>query len=112
MGLMEKSCVPCQGGAEPMTREAAQAFLAQTPGWQLSEDGLSIHRRFPFKNFIKAMSFAVKTGELAERDGDHPVITIGWGLCIVVFKTAKIKGLHENDFIMAAKVNAHFDHAE
>lgn len=109
MGLTEKNCIPCLGGLLAMPREAAQTFLGQTPGWLLADDALSIHRRFPFKNFVDAMAFAGKIGELAEREGHHPVLTIGWGFCLVVFKTAKIKGLHENDFVMAAKVNALFE---
>ncbi|HOY67962.1 MAG TPA: quinolinate synthase NadA [Candidatus Ozemobacteraceae bacterium] len=104
--LAGRACVPCKGGIPALTREVAQEFLHRAPGWVLADDGLSIHRRFTFKDFTAAMEFARRIGELAEREGHHPVITIGWGFCLVVFKTAKIKGLHENDFIMAAKVNA------
>jgi 4a-hydroxytetrahydrobiopterin dehydratase len=65
-----------------------------------------IERRFRFKEFSSAMEFARKVGELAEREGHHPDIAFGWGYCTVSFQTHKIHGLHENDFIMAAKVNA------
>lgn len=104
--LGNRTCVPCKGGIPALSREAAQELVHQTPGWVLADDGMSIHRRFTFKNFTSAMEFAHRIGELAELEGHHPVITIGWGFCLVVFKTAKIKGLHENDFIMASKVNA------
>ncbi len=105
MGLSQKSCIPCQGGILALTREQAQELLSQTPGWTLADDSLSIYRRFSFKNFVEAMEFAQKIGSLAEHEGHHPVMTIGWGFCLVIFKTSKIKGLHENDFIMAAKVH-------
>jgi len=105
MALSQKSCIPCQGGIPPLTREQAHGFLSQTPGWTLADDSLSIYRRFSFKNFVEAMEFARRIGDLAEQEGHHPVLTIGWGFCLVIFKTSKIKGLHENDFIMAAKVH-------
>jgi 4a-hydroxytetrahydrobiopterin dehydratase len=65
-----------------------------------------IERRFRYKDFASAMEFARKVGELAEREGHHPDMAVGWGYCAVSFQTHKIRGLHENDFIMAAKVNA------
>ncbi|HSL92319.1 MAG TPA: 4a-hydroxytetrahydrobiopterin dehydratase [Candidatus Limnocylindrales bacterium] len=106
MGLAEKACVPCRGGVSPLGEDEAQRYLAEIQGWALAEGAPRIERRFRFKDFAAAMDFARKVGEIAERDGHHPDISFGWGYCAISFHTHKIHGLHENDFIMAAKVNA------
>ncbi len=105
MTLSSKHCVPCEGGLPPLVRDMATEMLNEIPGWQLLDSPDRILRRFTFDNFVKAMDFAQKVGELAETEGHHPDIGIGWGYCSVEFYTHKIKGLHENDFIMAARVN-------
>lgn len=105
MSLTAKTCVPCRGGIPPLDPDLARAFLAQTPAWELIDDDTKIRRNFETKDFASAMVLAQKLGELAEREGHHPDISFGWGYCTVLFYTHKIKGLHENDFIMAAKVN-------
>jgi 4a-hydroxytetrahydrobiopterin dehydratase len=84
----------------------AEKLLTQTPGWDLKEHATQIERTFKLQNFASALEFAQKIGKLAEEEGHHPEITFGWGYCKVSFQTRKIKGLHENDFIMAAKVSA------
>jgi len=106
MALKNQSCKPCSGGVPPLTLEAAKAMLADVPGWELNRDGTRLSRHVSFADFAAAQAFAVKVGELAEREGHHPVLTYTWGYCDVLFYTHKIGGLHENDFIMAAKVNA------
>ena len=106
MSLKEKRCVPCQGGIDPMTRQEAESYLDQTPGWTLTEDGRKIWRRFKLGNFAEAMALAHRVGELAEEQDHHPDICFGWGYTEVTFYTHKIGGLHENDFIMAARINA------
>ncbi len=106
MGLAEKACVPCRGGVPGLTAAEAERLLAETPGWTLEEGATRIRRTFRFKNFAEAMAFARRVGDLAEREGHHPDIGLGWGYCSVAFRTHKIGALHENDFIMAAKVNA------
>ena len=103
--LAGKTCTPCRGGVPPLAREQAQRYLAEAPGWTLGEDATRIERRFRFKNFAEAQAFAVRIGEIAEAEGHHPDICYGWGYCRVELQTHKIKGLHENDFIMAAKIN-------
>ena len=105
MDLLEKTCTPCRGGIAPFTKPEAESHMAAIPEWQLNAEGTIISRRFCFNNFSSALHFAVKTGECAEKEGHHPTLTIGWGYCTVSFSTSKIKGLHENDFIMAAKIN-------
>jgi 4a-hydroxytetrahydrobiopterin dehydratase len=105
MKMAEKHCVPCMGGIAPMSPEEAQKLLVQTPGWQLTHQSTRLERRFAFKDFLSALEFVKRVGELAEQEAHHPEICLGWGYASVVYYTHKIKGLHENDFIMAAKVN-------
>jgi 4a-hydroxytetrahydrobiopterin dehydratase len=105
MKLSEKSCVPCQGGSPPLNLEEAQKRLAQTPDWNLLHEGTRLERRFAFKNFLAALDFVNRVGAIAEREGHHPDICFGWGYATVVYYTHKIGGLHENDFVMAAKTS-------
>ena len=105
MELTNKSCVPCRGGIPAMTKEQAKKFIPLTHGWELVEDTRKIRRRFEATDFIQALKLVQLIAELAESEGHHPDISFGWGYCTVIFYTHKINGLHENDFIMAAKVN-------
>jgi len=103
--LVEKTCTPCRGGVPPLTREEAEGFLAQAPQWTLVDEAHRIERTFRFRNFREALEFVQKVGQLAEAEGHHPDIRFGWGYATVSLRTKKIKGLHENDFIMAAKID-------
>ena len=102
--LVSKTCTPCRGGIPPLTREQAQLFHAQAPDWQLLEEAHRIERSFRFGNFREALAFVQEIGELAEAEGHHPNISFGWGNATA----KKIKGLHENDFIMATKIDRIF----
>lgn len=106
MTLSQKTCTPCRGGIPPLTLGEAEGLLEQAPGWRLLDNGTRLERRFQFKNFAEAQAFVNRVGDLAEREGHHPDLGFGWGYANVLFYTHKINGLHENDFIMAAKVNA------
>ena len=108
MSLADKQCEPCQGGMPPMGKDEAQSRLAEVPGWQLSADGITLFRRFDFDDFAKALEFVNKVGAVAEDAGHHPDVSFGWGYASVVFYTHKIRGLHRNDFIMAAKTDELF----
>ncbi len=103
--LANKTCTPCQGGIPPMTREEIAAHRQQTPEWTVRDNPDRIERMFKFKNFAEAFAFVTRAAELAEAEGHHPDITFGWGYASVSLRTKKIKGLHENDFIMAAKLD-------
>jgi 4a-hydroxytetrahydrobiopterin dehydratase len=103
--LLQKTCTPCRGGVPPLTRGEAEGFLVQAPEWALQDDARRMERMFRFKNFREALTFIGKVGELAETEGHHPDISFGWGYATVSLRTKKIKGLHENDFIMAAKID-------
>lgn len=105
-GLENKKCVPCEGGVTPLTHEQAVEMLTSLAGWDFAKDGKAIMRRFTFKNFKTAMAFVNKVGEIAEAEKHHPDIAFGWGYAEVLLQTHAINGLHENDFIVATKVNA------
>lgn len=103
--LSEKKCVPCEGGALPLSREDSAVLLEQVKGWSLSADGLRISRTFTFKNYVEAMDFANRITPIAESEGHHPDLSIGWGTVTVTLMTHAIGGLSENDFILAAKID-------
>lgn len=105
MALTAKTCTPCQGGIDPMSEEQAQAMMKEVPRWKLADHAKRIVRCFDFKNFKEALDFVNKVGEVAEAEGHHPDITFGWGYVTVEIFTHKIGGLHENDFILAAKID-------
>ncbi len=106
--LVKGSCVPCRGGVPTLTDAEVAVLQPQVPGWQVVEvDGIKrLIREFQFKDFREAMEFAVRVGDLAEREGHHPDLHVAWGKVTVETWTHKIKGLHRNDFILAAKVDA------
>jgi 4a-hydroxytetrahydrobiopterin dehydratase len=103
--LVEKVCTPCRGGVPPLTREEAERYLGLVRGWELLDDARLIRRAYRFGNFRQALAFVRDVGELAEAEGHHPDVCFGWGYAAVSLRTKKIGGLHENDFIMAAKVD-------
>ena len=107
--LAEKTCTPCRGGIPPLTRDEAQHFQVQAPNWGLGDNAHRIERTFRFRNFRETLVFVQKVGELAETEGHHPDISFGWGYATVSLSTKKIKGLHENDFIVAAKIDRVLD---
>jgi 4a-hydroxytetrahydrobiopterin dehydratase len=103
--LAEKVCTPCRGGVPPMPRDEAVRYLAEVPDWELDDDAERIRRTRRFRNFREALAFVQAVGELAEAEGHHPDVCFGWGYATVTLQTKKIKGLHENDFILAAKID-------
>ena len=105
MSLTQQTCVPCQGGIPPLTPEEASGFLDQVPKWELNDASDRLYRKFPFDDFVAALAFVNKVGAVAEEEGHHPDISFGWGYADIVLFTHKIQGLHENDFIMAAKIS-------
>ena len=104
--LAQKKCAPCRGGVPPLNPDEVQSSLPQVTGWSAADGDTKIAGEFRFKNFRQTLDFVTAIGELAESEFHHPVsISFGWGFCTIVLQTKKIKGLHENDFIMAAKIN-------
>ena len=105
MDLAQKKCVPCEVGGKPLTKEEARTLLEQTPGWQLDEDAKKITRNFKFKDFKEALAFTNKVSALAEAEGHHPDMLLKWGKVAIELSTHAVKGLSENDFILAAKID-------
>lgn len=105
INLTAKTCTPCQGGVPPMTAAVAKGLILSVPGWSLLEEATKLKRTYEFSNFVKALAFVNQVADLCEVEGHHADITFGWGYAKIIFQTHKINGLHENDFIMAAKVN-------
>jgi 4a-hydroxytetrahydrobiopterin dehydratase len=103
--LAEKSCTPCRGGFPPLTTDEAEGLHAQAPEWALLDDAKRIERTYRFRNFREAFNFVERAAALAEEEAHHPEIRFGWGFATISLQTKKIKGLHENDFIMAAKLD-------
>ena len=106
--LNEEKCVACRVGAPQATAEEIAGFKPQIPDWQVKvRDGIDqLERVYTFANFVQALEFTNKVGAIAEDEGHHPAITTEWGKVTVAWWTHKIKGLHRNDFIMAAKTDA------
>ncbi len=100
-------CVACRGGEPTLTDAEIAELHLEVPLWLVIErDGIKrIERTFKFKNFIEALAFTNKVGEIAEIEGHHPAILTEWGRVTVTWWTHKIKGLHRNDFIMGAKTD-------
>ncbi len=104
--LSAKHCVPCEGGIDPLGREAAEALLAELDSeWTLNEDATEIRREFTFKGFYKTMGFVNAVAWIANAEGHHPDMEVGWGRCLVRYTTHAVDGLTENDFICAAKID-------
>jgi 4a-hydroxytetrahydrobiopterin dehydratase len=104
--LINKKCVPCHGGVSALTKDEAQKKMALLlDGWQLIEDGKAIKREFKFADFYRAMSFVKAVAHIANIEDHHPDIECGWAYCRIRFQTHSIGGLHENDFICAAKID-------
>lgn len=104
--LSEGQCEACRAGAPTVTNQEREAFSAQIPDWQVvtrNDDIQRLERAFKFSNFVDALAFTNKVGALAEEQGHHPDLLTEWGRVTVTWWSHKIKGLHRNDFIMAAK---------
>lgn len=106
MKLTDKSCVPCKGGEPTLEKDEIESYLTQVEGWEHKENPDKIVRDFEFKNFKEAIGFVNKVADLAEAEGHHPNIYIhSYKRVKIELWTHKIGGLHENDFIMAAKID-------
>jgi 4a-hydroxytetrahydrobiopterin dehydratase len=103
--LAERKCTPCSGGIEPLKGEALEKLLARLNNcWQIIEEH-HLEKQYKFKDFAQALGFVNKVGQTAEHLGHHPDIYLAWGKVGLTVWTHKIKGLHENDFIFAAKAD-------
>jgi 4a-hydroxytetrahydrobiopterin dehydratase len=105
--LREMSCIACRRDAPTVTEAEIAELYPQVPEWEIVEqEGIKKLRRvFRFDDFAQALAFTNALGELAEEEGHHPALLTEWGRTTVTWWTHKIKGLHRNDFVMAAKAD-------
>ena len=110
INLAAGKCVPCRGGEPALTDAEIADLQLQVSQWQFKEvDGIKrLERVFKFKNYVEAVAFANKISMTAEKEDHHPLIVLEWGRVTVQWWTHVVKGLHKNDFIMAAKTDEMF----
>mgnify|MGYP001569451576 CR=1 FL=1 len=105
--LSDGKCVPCEGGVPPLRGEELEKLKAQldeeASGWEL-RDAKHLEKTFKFEDFKSALEFVNKVGAIAESEGHHPNINLGWGFAKVMLWTHAIDGLSDNDFFLAAKI--------
>jgi 4a-hydroxytetrahydrobiopterin dehydratase len=105
--LASMKCEACRRGAPTVTEEEAAELGQQVPQWEIVErEGIQrLERVFEFPDFRQALAFTNRVGEAAEEEGHHPALLTEWGRVTVTWWTHKIRGLHRNDFVMAAKTD-------
>lgn len=101
--LVHGHCQPCEGGTPALDRDRALRLHQQIPAWTLEEGRIS--RSFRFKDFMSGLQFVNQIAAIAEEEGHHPDLHLGWGLVEVELTTHAAGGLTENDFILAAKID-------
>jgi 4a-hydroxytetrahydrobiopterin dehydratase len=106
--LADRGCVPCRGGVPPLKGEDLQRLLRELGGgWEAIRDH-HLEKAYKFQNFGEALDFTNAVGEIAEREGHHPEITLAWGRVALRIWTHKIDGVTESDFVLAAKADRAF----
>ena len=106
--LYNKKCVPCEGGILPLDISEIYKYQKKIDGWDVKKDENKkyfLEKNFIFKNFINSQNFINKVGEISEKENHHPDISFGWGYAKILITTHAIKGLSQNDFILAAKID-------
>ena len=106
--LLNKKCVPCEGGALPFDVSEIHKYQKKVDGWDVVKNEKEIFyldKKFKFKDFLQSQIFINKVGEISEKEGHHPDILFGWGYAEIKITTHAIEGLSENDFILAAKID-------
>ena len=103
--LSQLKCKPCSGNTPKLSLNEIQKKLSEIYEWQLNDNKEMIFKKFKFKNFKNALYFINLVGDLAEEEGHHPDISLGWGYCLIMIHTHAIKGLSINDFILASKID-------
>ena len=106
--LADKKCVPCEGGIPSFDLKEIHKYLKKVDGWGVKTDDDKTYyliKEFRFKNFLESQKFVNKVGNIAEDEAHHPDIWFGWGYAKIKIFTHAIKGLHESDFVLAAKVD-------
>ena len=104
--MTHKRCKPCKSGENPLEKAAALKYLEHADGWEINENATAIFRTYRFKNYYQTQAFVNAVAWIAHQEDHHPTLTVDYNRCHVLYSTHAIKGLSENDFICAAKVNA------
>ena len=110
--LLDKKCVPCEGGILPFDIGEIHKYLKKVDGWSVKNNEKKVYfleKNFVFKNFICSQNFIIKVGKISEQENHHPDISFGWGYAKILITTHAIEGLSENDFILAAKIDQIFN---
>ena len=106
--LTEKKCMPCEGGVLPFDISEIHKYQKKVDGWEIikgEQEIFFLSKKFKFENFLKSQDFVNDVGKISEEEGHHPDILFGWGYAEIKVTTHAIKGLSENDFILAAKID-------
>ena len=106
--LLNKKCVPCEGGVLPFDISEIHKYQKKVDGWNVVKNDSKIYlleKNFTFKKFLESQDFINNVGRISENEGHHPDITFGWGYAKISITTHAIEGLSENDFILAAKID-------
>ena len=106
--LLDKKCVPCEGGVVPFDISEIHKYQKKVDGWDVVKSEKNIYfleKKFNFKNFLESQNFVNQVGKISENEGHHPEILFGWGYAKISITTHAIEGLSENDFILAAKID-------
>ena len=106
--LLNKKCVPCEGGVLPFDVSEIHKYQKKVDGWDITKDEKKIFfliKKFSFENFAQSQKFINEVGKISEKEEHHPDILFGWGYAEIKITTHAIEGLSENDFILAAKID-------
>lgn len=103
--LHQKRCLACEAGVRPFTQDDTKQYLSKIHNWEVNSENTMIKKHFTFKGFYKTMSFVNAIAWIANQENHHPDLEIGYNYCTVKYTTHAIKGLSENDFICAAKID-------
>ena len=103
--LADRNCIPCQGGVPALKGKELVQLLSELDGWDIVDEH-HLTKTYRFANFVDALAWVNRLGEVAEKEGHHPDIYLAWGKVRVEIWTHKIDGLTESDFVLAAKADA------
>ena len=106
--LADKKCIPCEGGIPSFDLKEIHKYLKKIDGWHVKSDDSKtyyLQKDFKFQNFLQSQNFVNRVGKIAEDESHHPDIWFGWGYAKIKIFTHAINGLHESDFVLAAKID-------
>ena len=105
MELKNQKCQACSGNTPKFDEKQISDNLSKLDNWSVNDEQKMIYKKFNFKTFKQALNFTNKVGEIADLEGHHPDISLGWGYSLIMLHTHAIQGLSINDFIIAAKID-------